>query len=333
MRNAYNATSFSAWRTILDSGNYTSVLDGRYVNVTGDTMTGTLTAPNVPSKILTATLTTSAGAAHYIVNDTTDTVALAAGKIIIISPNSTPSSSSRVYINYNNTGYKAAYDSRNGSLTYFRCRAGWKICLRYDGTYWRALYTPDSQWPLAVNKTTSASKYYFIGNTATGSVNTNTCYSCNTIYFVPSTGSIYASKIYNAVWNDYAEFRKADTVEPGRVVIEEAFGNMKMSTERLQPGGSVISDTYGHAMGETKMCKTPIAVAGRVLAYPYEDISEYQAGDAVCTGPNGTVSKMTREEIIQWPDRIVGIVSEIPDYEVWGSGNVRVNNRIWIKVR
>ena len=30
-------------RTILDSGNYTSLLDGRYVNVTGDTMTGALT--------------------------------------------------------------------------------------------------------------------------------------------------------------------------------------------------------------------------------------------------------------------------------------------------
>ena len=34
-------------RTILDSGNYTSLLDGRYVNVTGDTMTGNLTVPQV----------------------------------------------------------------------------------------------------------------------------------------------------------------------------------------------------------------------------------------------------------------------------------------------
>lgn len=43
--------------------------------------------------------------------------------------------------------------------------------------------------------------------------------------------------------------------------------------------------------------------------------------------------KMTREEICEWPDRIVGIVSEIPEYERWGSGNVEVNDRIWIKVK
>jgi hypothetical protein len=42
---------------------------------------------------------------------------------------------------------------------------------------------------------------------------------------------------------------------------------------------------------------------------------------------------MTRDEIIQWPDRIVGIVSEIPKYQIWGSNNIKVNGRIWIKVR
>jgi hypothetical protein len=42
---------------------------------------------------------------------------------------------------------------------------------------------------------------------------------------------------------------------------------------------------------------------------------------------------MTREEIKEYPDRIIGIVSEIPDYETWGEGNVAVNNRIWIKVK
>jgi hypothetical protein len=42
---------------------------------------------------------------------------------------------------------------------------------------------------------------------------------------------------------------------------------------------------------------------------------------------------MTREEIMEFPDRIVGVVSEIPTYETWGTGNVEVNGRIWIKVR
>ena len=41
---------------------------------------------------------------------------------------------------------------------------------------------------------------------------------------------------------------------------------------------------------------------------------------------------MTREEIIMYPERIIGTVSAIPNYEIWGTGNVSVNGRIWIKV-
>lgn len=37
-----NNNVWQSWRKILDSSNYTSILDGRYVNVTGDTMTGKL---------------------------------------------------------------------------------------------------------------------------------------------------------------------------------------------------------------------------------------------------------------------------------------------------
>jgi hypothetical protein len=60
-----------------------------------------------------------------------------------------------------------------------------------------------------------------------------------------------------------------------------------------------------------------MGVAGRVLAYPYQDRNNYKVGDAVCAAPNGTIDIMTREEIIQYPDRIIGIVDEIPNYERW----------------
>lgn len=172
--------------------------------------------------------------------------------------------------------------------------------------------------------------FYWIGSTTSRTTNG---YDYGMSFNIANGYLQGCSRVYNAVWNDYAEFRKANTVEPGRVVIETKFGEMKKSTARLQPGGSIISDTYGNAMGETEECKTPIAVAGRVLAYPYEDIEIYEAGDAVCTGPNGTVSKMTREEIREYPERIVGIVSEIPTYETWGQENVSVNGRIWIKIK
>ena len=44
------------------------------------------------------------------------------------------------------------------------------------------------------------------------------------------------------------------------------------------------------------------------------------------------VDIMSRREIRKYPDRIIGIVSEIPDYEKW-EGKVDVNGRIWVYVR
>jgi hypothetical protein len=147
-------------------------------------------------------------------------------------------------------------------------------------------------------------------------------------------GTFRADKVYGAVWNDYAEYRQTkEYIQPGYCVIETGKGDLIKSSERLQPGANIVSDTFGFAIGETEQTKTPLAVSGRVLAYPYENRNLYQAGDPVCSGPNGTISKMTREEVREYPERIIGTVSEIPDYEVWGTGNVKVNNRIWIKVK
>lgn len=143
-----------------------------------------------------------------------------------------------------------------------------------------------------------------------------------------------AGKVYGAVWNDYVEFRESnEQIQSGRVVIENGDDTLSLSNERLQPGANIVSDTYGFAIGKTSRAQTPIAVSGRVLAYPYESRDTFSAGDAVCSGPNGTVSKMTREEIIMYPERIIGTVSAIPDYEIWGTGNILVNGRIWITIK
>lgn len=163
---------------------------------------------------------------------------------------------------------------------------------------------------------------------------------------------IYGSKVYNAVWNDFAEYRESDENEGGRVLVSNGSGKLVRATERLQPAARVISDTFGCSVGMSDIAKTPIGVAGRVLVYPYQNRNNYKVGDAVCAAPNGTADIMTREEIIQYPDRIIGIVDEIPKYKIWqsaytntkncdGTGEVgetnttdiQVNGRIWIYVR
>lgn len=147
-------------------------------------------------------------------------------------------------------------------------------------------------------------------------------------------GSIYGSKVYGAVWNDYAEYRICnEEFLPGQVVCENGDDTLSISAQRLQPGANIVSDTFGFAIGETDEAKCPVAVSGRVLAYPAEPLSSYLPGDPVCAGPRGTVSKMTREEVREYPDRIIGTVSTVPTYETWGENNVPVNGRIWIKVK
>lgn len=150
--------------------------------------------------------------------------------------------------------------------------------------------------------------------------------------FDGSNGNFSAATVTGAVWNDYAEYREANTIEPGHVVYEVGDDTLAETYERMMPACSIISDTFGFAIGETEKCKTPLAQAGRVLAYPFEDRESYKPGDAVCSGPNGTVSKMTQEEKINHPECIIGYVSCVPNYETWGERDTKVNGRIWIKV-
>ena len=140
--------------------------------------------------------------------------------------------------------------------------------------------------------------------------------------------------MYGAGWNDYAEHRRVTNknLKAGQVVYELGDDTVDMTYDRLMPACSIISDTYGFIIGEHNEMGVATAIAGRVLAYPYEDRNIYKPGDAVCSAPEGKVSKMTREEIINYPDRIIGYVSCVPNYETWGITNIEVNNRIWIKL-
>ena len=143
--------------------------------------------------------------------------------------------------------------------------------------------------------------------------------------------------LYGAVWNDYAEFRKTCDARPGQCIIENGDGTLSISTKRCQPGGSIISDTFGFAIGEKNDCKTPIAISGRVLAY-VDSKDHLRPGDAVVSAPNGYCSKARWYEKILWPERIIVIVSEIPNYNIWYCGyeeneQRNIDGRIWIRIK
>lgn len=200
----------------------------------------------------------------------------------------------------------------------------------------------DSQGINAVNRIGLINSYVTSGNVSTLRLNVykpESGVNTNAYLYIQygadgTTKAGSSAPFYGAVWNDYAEFRaQKEIIEPGYCVASTNNGQVYKTTEKFQACDGIVSDTFGFSIGETDECKTPLAVAGRVLAYCEGNRYDYHSGDTVCAGPDGKVCKMTRKEIREWPDRIVGIVSEIPEYEIWGDGNVPVNGRIWIKVR
>lgn len=177
-------------------------------------------------------------------------------------------------------------------------------------------------------------------------VSNATEYSSASVAAVRISGGVYvAKKIYcastiqatsvkGAVWNDIAEFREVEPsdLEPGTVVYEKGDDKMVRTQARLCLGCGIISDTYGFSMGETEEARCPIAIAGRVLAKYSGEKKDYSIGQAVCSGPEGRVSPMTRKEIQEYPDAIIGYVSTFPTYSHWGSGNVETKGRVWIRL-
>lgn len=146
-----------------------------------------------------------------------------------------------------------------------------------------------------------------------------------------------APMVEGAVFNDYAEYRSLkdpiESYEPGYCMTCNRDGKLFRTSSRMQHCEGITSDTFGFSIGRTDEATVPLAVAGRVLVYTSEDPSTYYTGQAVCASRGGRISKMTDTEIAQNPDRIVGVVSEVPTYETWGTNNIKVNGRIWITVK
>lgn len=145
-------------------------------------------------------------------------------------------------------------------------------------------------------------------------------------------GAIWADQVYGAVWNDYAEYREVSgEFAPGDCVCEDELGILSKSTKRLQKNAHIISDTFGFAIGKTDEEQCPIALTGRVLASVTGHQLDYSVGDVVCAGADGKITKMRWWEKVLFPDRMIGVVSKIPDSNEWGKG-IKVNDRVWVNI-
>ena len=107
-----------------------------------------------------------------------------------------------------------------------------------------------------------------------------------------ATGTITGSKVYNATWNDYAEwFEKnniEETFEPGDICVWFNNGVTKSSKACDKAAIGIVSNTYGHILGGKELENmednnkefVPIGLAGRVKC---KVIGKVEVGDLIVT--------------------------------------------------
>jgi len=119
-------------------------------------------------------------------------------------------------------------------------------------------------------------------------------------------GYFYATRVYNAVYNDIAEFMpKAEDCHAtiGYVMVQTENGLMPSYQRADKRAVGVFSDTFGYALGASNMDKkVPIALIGRVKVWVAEPV---EIGDYLVSAENGFAAKATAEEMKD-PTVIIG---------------------------
>ncbi len=148
-------------------------------------------------------------------------------------------------------------------------------------------------------------------------------------------GEFKADRVWNAVWNDVADYQLlCDELVPGKCYFDTKDG-AKICTERCQMSViGIASDTFGYGVGNgaNPNREVPIGVAGWVLAYVDQ---EYECGTPLTNDEFGNLTAMTKQEKMEYPERIVGLYKRKEMDEFWGpeGSKITVNGRHWVKIK
>lgn len=169
-------------------------------------------------------------------------------------------------------------------------------------------------------------------NTSTGAV--SNVASSGPDLVLTGTSQFSAGKVWNAVWNDIADFQLlCDRLEFGKCYFDTKDGAMICNKRCQMSVIGIASDTFGFGVGNRPDNKqVPIAVAGWVLAFVDK---EYECGTPLTNDEHGNLTAMTREEKLEYPERIVALYKRKEMEEFWGPENqkIAVKGRHWVKIK
>lgn len=146
-------------------------------------------------------------------------------------------------------------------------------------------------------------------------------------------GYLYATRVYNAVWNDIVDFVEAPEdliVEYGKVYVRNMDYLVEKSSQYMQKGIlGVASDTFGIAAGKIEeRNQVPVAIGGFVLAHVR---GIYESGTCLTSDSDGYLVEMSDNDKTAFPERIVATFDRPETKEMWNG--IMVNGRHWVKVK
>jgi len=148
------------------------------------------------------------------------------------------------------------------------------------------------------------------------------------LYLEPAGNVRSSKKIYNAVYNDYADYWKRAPFTkkiPGMCYSLIKGKGLALTSKRADKACmGICSDTYGHAVGNTKNA-IPLSVGGFILA---NCDKEYEPGDLLVSNEDGILTLATKEEILM--QRVVAKYM-YKETKTMTKG-VKVNGRHWVKI-
>ena len=171
--------------------------------------------------------------------------------------------------------------------------------LRADGT-WQTPTNTDTKVTQTVSTTNASYPILACATASATATTTTTAVFASAITINPSAGSLTATAVYNAVWNDYAEFfPRGEETEAGDIIALDLDSDkevyVKATKETSKPVG-IHSDSFGHLVGGE-------------LPENGEDFVEYNMPKFIPVGMTGRVGAKTIGEVKKGD---FAVISEIP---------------------
>ena len=165
---------------------------------------------------------------------------------------------------------------------------------------------------------------YMYKNTTTAN-RTDASFKMDSSGNITATGTFTASKVYNAVYNDYAEcFNNSNLIYKEvlhRIVEIDDNECVRLANKNSHRVIGVVSDSYGHLLGGSEEdiengSKIPVGLAGTLYVYTLDEIDITNIGKFVCADNNGYATIANRNNEGTIVGKIIGFNKEYHQYKV-----------------